>query len=77
MPNFFEKIRQIRKIQIKPFPKAVLLKLKQYAEEVKTEVASSSPLAKRIYQSYSEFQKKYERHQRSSTWSYMDALRNS
>lgn len=74
--EYFQKILDHKKVQVKQFSKPVLKTLAKYSEEVKQEVAASSKLAKRVYESYTKFQKIYESHQRASEWAYVDALRN-
>ncbi len=44
-------------VQLKPFPDDVLKQLKTISEQVVTEIAASDPMAKKIYASYSAFQK--------------------
>ena len=45
------------------FPPDVLSKLKVFAKEAKEEIAAGDPLAQKIYQSFSKFQKQYDAHQ--------------
>ena len=72
--EYLAKIRADSSVSIKPFPHAVLTKLRAYAEEVKQEVARSSPLARKIYASYSQFQKQFDAHQAVTEWAYIKAL---
>jgi len=44
-------------VQLKQFPDDVLRQLKTISEQVVTEIAERDPMAKKIYASYSAFQK--------------------
>lgn len=73
---YFNKIRSEGKAKIRSFPSPVLKALRKYSEEAKQEVAASSPLAKKIYNSYSKFQKLYDGHQNVTESAYFKAMRS-
>lgn len=52
-----QKLIQDHKVQLKKFPKEVLQQLKTYSAEVISEVTAKDPMSKKVYGSYSKFQK--------------------
>jgi TRAP-type mannitol/chloroaromatic compound transport system substrate-binding protein len=72
--EYLQKIKDETKIEILEFPKPVLKSLATFAEQVKLAVASESPLAQKIYDSFSRFQKQFENHQRVTENAYVDAM---
>jgi TRAP-type mannitol/chloroaromatic compound transport system substrate-binding protein len=73
--EYFHKIQTETKTQIKKFPDDVLTTLKKHADTVKAEVAASSPLAQKVYDSFSNFQKSYDAHQNVTERAYVKAQR--
>ncbi len=60
-------------VQLKPFPDDVLRQLKTISEQVVTEIAEKDPMAKKIYASYSTFQKQAGKWQSISEQAYTRA----
>ncbi len=56
--EYLEKIRQVRRLEIRPFPDEVLDQLRAYTQEVVEELADSDPFARRVYDSYTAFRQK-------------------
>ena len=71
---YLKKIKDEAKVQLKSFPDEVLKTLKVYADQAKEEIAATSPLAKKIYQSFSDFQNNFDTHQNVTERAYMKAL---
>ncbi|MCB0333232.1 MAG: TRAP transporter substrate-binding protein [Bdellovibrionales bacterium] len=71
--EFLAKIKAEGKIQIRNFSREILQQLKVYSDEVIGELANSSPIAKRIYTSYTDFQKGYEAYNRLSVYTFDNA----
>ncbi|MCB0355310.1 MAG: TRAP transporter substrate-binding protein [Bdellovibrionales bacterium] len=57
---YLQKLMAETDVTIQPLPDSVLSELQKASEDVKSRVGKSSPLAERIYNSLSEFQKRYE-----------------
>lgn len=74
--EYLEKIRTETKVQISPYPQSVLKKLHEVSQDVKKQVAATSSLAQKIYQSYTEFQKKYDNHHKLTGGHYHSILQN-
>lgn len=55
----FKELQQVAELQIQPYPAEVIEGLKPHAADLLAEVRDSSPLAKRIHDSYRAFQKQY------------------
>ncbi len=60
-------------VQLKQFPDDVLKQLKTISEQVVTEIAERDPMAKKIYASYSDFQKQAATWQSISEQAYTSA----
>lgn len=73
--EFLAKIKANKKIQITEFPESVLDEFKQHASDLKEEIAKTSPLARKIYDSYSKFQKEFETYQALSEGSNYNKYR--
>jgi TRAP-type mannitol/chloroaromatic compound transport system substrate-binding protein len=58
--EYLEKLKAEGKVTIQPLPNDVLRHLKKIADKVKLELSTTSPLAKKIYDSYTTFQSQYE-----------------
>lgn len=71
-----KKIRSEGKVEVLSFPKPVLEVMKTYAAQAKDEVAATSPLAKKIYRSFQEFQDVFTAHQDVTERAYMGALQS-
>lgn len=70
--EYLEKIRSEGKVEVRNLPTEVLQGLKKISEEVKLEVAKTSPLAKRIYENYSNFQReRYDNFERFAGGFYL------
>ena len=74
--EYLEKITAHRDVKIRAFPLSVLQALQKTAEDIKKEVAATSPLAKEVYQSYSNFQQRYN-NQRKITLHHYNTLIHS
>ncbi len=57
--EFLKKIKAEGKVKIRSFSPEVLKELKTHADKIISELAASSPIATRIYNSYSTFQKEH------------------
>jgi TRAP-type mannitol/chloroaromatic compound transport system substrate-binding protein len=73
--EYLEKIKQEGKTILREFPPAVASQLHAYAEEVKREIRDTGDVARRIYDSFTHFQKQYEAYQDVTEWAYMRALK--
>ena len=71
---YLKKIKSEGKVKIKSFPKPVIKSFRKFADEAKLEIANSSPLAMKIYKSYSQFQKIYDAHQNVTERPYFGSL---
>lgn len=71
--EYLEKIVKEGKIKIGSFPEPVMAAFKKHSMEVRAELAKTSPLAKKISDSYVNFQKRYEAHQDISERAYVKA----
>lgn len=69
--EYYEKIKRETKVEILPFPPAVMADLKKFADEVKAGVAESGPLARKIYDSFTGFQARFEAQQAITERAYM------
>jgi TRAP-type mannitol/chloroaromatic compound transport system substrate-binding protein len=74
--EYFAKLKQIKSVQFRSFPQPVLRELRVISDLVKREVAETSPLARRIYDSHQSFLEKYLDHQFATEWEYMTSLKN-
>ena len=72
---YLQKIRAMPDVKILPFPDEVLKQLFRHSQEVKKEVAATSPLAAKIHRSYSDFQKLYQEQVAVTNHKYLDTLR--
>ncbi|MCB0310101.1 MAG: TRAP transporter substrate-binding protein [Bdellovibrionales bacterium] len=72
-----DKLKKEDKVKIKEFPLEVLQELKKHSVAVKEEIASTSPLAEKIYQAYTKFQKSFEAYQTLVEKTYLQATRGS
>ena len=72
--EYLEKLRQLGKVKIQPYPTDVMTKLHGVADQVKKEVAKTSPLAKKIYDSYTAFQERFNQFQKVTEWDYVRAV---
>ena len=63
-------------IKIQSFPDEVTHAMKGYAKEVMEELAQTSPLASKIYNSIKKFQMKYEAYQNVSELAYARSVRS-
>jgi TRAP-type mannitol/chloroaromatic compound transport system substrate-binding protein len=55
---YLQKIRDEGQVQILPFPEGVLSALRQKTEEVLQEMISGDPFCRKVYASYTDFQKR-------------------
>lgn len=55
--TYLQKLLKEEKVNLKKFPDDVLTSFKQYAKEVIDEVTSEDPMSKKVYGSFSSFQK--------------------
>jgi TRAP-type mannitol/chloroaromatic compound transport system substrate-binding protein len=55
--KYLQKLLKEKKVRLKKFPDDVLKTFKKYAEEVIGEVTARDPMSKKVYQSFSAFQK--------------------
>lgn len=72
--EYLEKLKNEQKIKIQAFPSSVLTKLYEMSEIVKSEIAKSDPMAKKIYDSYVNFQKSYKKLLDISSKKYFEIL---
>lgn len=70
---FLEKIRAEKGVKISPFPKPVLQAASKAAAEAKSELARTSPLAGKIYSSYTKFQKTFAGYNDVTDFAYFNA----
>ena len=70
--EFFLKLQKNPKIKMRSFPKAVTDALKKEAKVVVEEVRDSSPLARKIYDSFYAFKKQFEVYQRANELTYLN-----
>lgn len=75
--EYFDRILKEGKVIVKEYPLEITRKMKEYAAEVLNEVRKSSPLAKKIHDSYKSFQKIYEQYQEVSERAYVRAQKAS
>ena len=73
--EYLKKLKEEGKVKIQEFPVEVLLKLKEYAKQVRSDLAKSSPIAKKIDDSFSAFQERYEGYQSLSENTFIAAAR--
>ena len=52
---FMDKLVNEEKVEVRYFPDEVLEKLKEYTNEILTEITASDPFAKKVYASYTDF----------------------
>ncbi|MGE0174918.1 MAG: TRAP transporter substrate-binding protein [Oligoflexales bacterium] len=71
--EYLKKIVDEGKVKLLKFPDPVLKALRAQADIVKAEVAATSPLAKKIYTSFTEFQKIFEAHEKITSEAYDEA----
>ncbi len=71
--EYYQKILNETKTEIRTFPTAVLSELRKISTAVKQEVAETSPLAARIYKSHESFQASFEAHQKVTEHAYVKA----
>lgn len=57
--EYLTKLRSEGKVSIKPLPNEILTTLKEYSDKVKSDLSKTSPLAQRIYDSYTAFQSSF------------------
>ena len=67
--EYFKKIQALKEVKILAFPPDVLEKFKQYAEEAK-QAAATSPIGRKIYDSFLSFKKIFDEHQRVTERAY-------
>ncbi len=72
--EYLARIRNEGLAVVRPFPDEVLRDLRTAAESVKRDVAATSGLAQRIYDSQRLFQERYEQYQAATEWDYVRAL---
>ncbi|RMG41461.1 MAG: TRAP transporter substrate-binding protein [Candidatus Dadabacteria bacterium] len=70
---YLAKIRENKNVKIGVLPQNVLAKLKTYSEEVKLELAKSA-IGKKIYRSYTEFQKAYNSYNKIAVLPFENTL---
>lgn len=68
--EYFHKIKKLGTVQFHQFPKPVMTQLKKYSKEVVEEVASTSPIAKKIHTSYFKFKNDFDQYQKISDNAY-------
>ncbi len=68
--EYFQKINNEGKTQMRSFPPEIIKAMKGYAEELKVEISKSSDLAGEIYRSFTAFQAQYEAYQDVSERAY-------
>lgn len=56
--QYLQKIKEEGKVEILPFPDAVIQYLRKYSKEVLDELAQNDPFSKKVYDSYRSFQDK-------------------
>ncbi len=54
--KFLQKIREEGKVQVLPFPKDVIDRLREVSSQVMEEFVAADPFAKKVYESYKSFQ---------------------
>ncbi len=57
---YLDKLVKEEGVQLRTFPKEVLKQLRVYADEVIAEVVASDPMSKKVYESFSKFQKQHQ-----------------
>lgn len=72
--EYLQKIKSEGKVEFREFPADVLTALHKQSEIVKDEIAATSPLAKKIYASYTKFQKAYDSHYKVSQWAFNKSI---
>jgi TRAP-type mannitol/chloroaromatic compound transport system substrate-binding protein len=55
--EYFSKFKNEEEVAFKEYPEELLLKLKTYADEVIEEISNKDDMSKKIFESYSKFQK--------------------
>ncbi|RMD83909.1 MAG: TRAP transporter substrate-binding protein [Candidatus Dadabacteria bacterium] len=73
--EYLQKIKKEGKVQIKELPISVLKKLKECSDEILAELANSSKMAKKIFESFKSFQKNYEEYNDLSERAYIKAFK--
>jgi len=71
----YQQLQANAEVTMAPYPAEVIRALKPFADEVLAEVRDSTPLAKRIHDSYVEFQRLHEAYVAVSEMSYFAARR--
>ncbi len=57
---YLEKMIKEEGVQLKKFPADVIKVLRQYSAEVLSEIVEKDPMSKKVYESFSKFQKNYQ-----------------
>lgn len=71
--EYFQKIKKEKKTIIKEYPAEITHVMHKYANQILKEISETSPLAKKIYNSFTSFQKEYEAYQEASERAYVRA----
>jgi TRAP-type mannitol/chloroaromatic compound transport system substrate-binding protein len=71
--EYYKKILSEGKTEMREYPLEITAKMHQYSNEILAGVAKTSPLAKKIYDSFKKFQSTYEKYQEVSEQAYVRA----
>ncbi len=68
--RYLNKMIKEEGVQVKQFPKDVVETLRKYSHEVLEELVAKDPMSKKVYDSFSAFQKEYQGWQKASEVAY-------
>lgn len=72
----FDKIKNNPQVEVLEYPAEVTQAMKKHAVNVMQDLSNHDPIAKKIYQSFSAFQKKFENYQDVSELAYAKSVRS-
>jgi len=72
----FQKLKTFPNVKIRSFPVDLIRTLRGYADEVLQDIAGTSPLAKKVHDSYKSFQKTHQAYEDVSELAYASYLRS-
>ena len=68
--EYMNKIIDEGKVEVKPFPELVMKKLKMFSDQVLDDIVSKDDMSKKVYESYSAYQKKISKWSKSADSNY-------
>ena len=68
---YYKKLKEDPKIHVADYPSEIASQLKAYSTALKDEIKASSPIAKRIHDSYHEFQSLYDDYHQASELAFV------